>query len=59
MSVKSYKTCKCYVGVRKAQSIFIKLSVKLLKLAVNSFVRPSVSSLLILYLIITLPGFLR
>ena len=58
MSVKSYKTCKCYAGVRKAQFMFVKLSVKLLKLAVDSFVRPYVSSLLILYLIIILPRFL-
>jgi len=38
MPVKSYKTCKCHAGVRKAQSISVKLSVKLPKLAVGSFV---------------------
>jgi len=56
MSVKSYKTCKYYVGVCKAQSISVKPSVKLLKPLIDSFVRLFVSSLLILYLIITLLG---
>ena len=41
MSVKSYKTCKCHVGVRKTQSMSVKLSVKLPKPAVDSFVRLS------------------
>jgi len=38
MPIKSYKTCKCHAGVRKAQFISVKLSVKLLKPAVSSFV---------------------
>jgi len=58
MSVKSYKTCKCHAGVRKAQSMSVKLSVKLLKPAVGSFVRLSVGSSLILRPMMILPGFL-
>ena len=41
VSVKSYKTCKCHAGVRKVQSMSVKLSVKLPKPAVGSFVGPS------------------
>jgi len=45
VSVKPYKqTRKFHAGVRKAQSISVKLSVKLPNPAVGSFVRPSVGS---------------